>query len=630
MINSENINTPESTLDGEEKERIISALIKAGNITVWTWNLDTNIITLYDQDPTKSKEYEFTIIKDSLEPDDVERMLAAGQRMAVGMSKREVVRAVSRHYDDAEAELSITPLVTTDSGSARVLLGVQRKVAKEAIRREHELIYKKRYESILDASLIDVFVYDTTGQIMRVNERARKAYNLPDNETLVKEKINIHDFQWFDTLDINETIGKAFTCCNQQHTSYFQAQTIPVYGENGEIEYICLKGNDVTNTAISAKNSKKYTRLTLQGTVRLNSLLERANYAIRSAGIRIVTYHPDERKIKFWGTLAEVTREIDEMEIFTIVDPEAMQHIAKQFMRMDRKENAPIEFAFKHAIDEKWTTEAYMQCKGRPITDAKGDIKYYFGVVSDETSLITTRLKLEEERNKARESDSVKDAFLQNMTNEIRQPMRNTLYCANKITHDDSNNELLVKELRQNIDKMLNIVDNVLLLSRLDANMEESSIIEADVPDIFESIYKRITAKYEQQGIELAVEHLYQQFTAILDAANFEEAVLRTLDSVAKLAKKGRIYVRYEYVGGTITVFISNDDLTINPEWFYMDKNVTEDDAGPVRLELTIARMLTQLAGGDVKIDNKKQGTGIWFSAPCKVSALKEKNVIYR
>jgi len=613
-----------------QKKSILTTLVNSGIITVWTWDLDTNVITLYDQDTKNGKKFDFTFIKNSLEPDDVERILAAGQKVAVGMSTREVVRAVSRHYDDAEAELSITPLVTTASGAARVLLGVQRKVPKETIRREHELIYKKRYESILDAALTDVFVYDITGQLLLVNNRARNAYHLPDNATLREQKMNIRDLPWFDALDIEETIGRAFTSCNPQHTSYFKAQTIPVYDADGKIECICLKGNDVTGTAISAKNSKRYTRLTRNGTERLNSLLERANYAIRSAGIRLVTYHPDERKIKFWGTLAEVQREIDEMEIYTLADANAVQSMAREMMKMDRKENSPIEFSFKYSIDDRFPTETYMQCKGRPITDAKGRIKYYFGVVSDETQLITTRLKLEEERNRARERDRVKDAFLQNMTNEITEPMQTVVHCAGRMASDGSDDEQLIKDMRRNTDKMLKIVDNVLLLSRLDANMVESKIQETDIPDLFEGVYKGVASRNEGRGIELAVENMYQQFTATLDANNFEEAVTRTLDSLSKMLKGGRIYVRYEYIGGTITVFISNDDVTVKPEWFYMDKNVVKDNAGAVRLDLTIARMLTQLAGGSVKIDNKKSGTGIWLSVPCKVSALKEKTMIYR
>lgn len=76
-------------------------------------------------------------------------------------------------------------------------------------------------------------------------------------------------------------------------------------------------------------------------------------------------------------------------------------------------------------------------------------------------------------KNKAEESDRLKSAFLSNMSHEIRTPMNSIIGFSELLEDDELDNNSkrrYIDLIQNNSDKLLNIIDDIIDISKIEAN----------------------------------------------------------------------------------------------------------------------------------------------------------------
>jgi len=247
---------------------------------------------------------------------------------------------------------------------------------------------------------------------------------------------------------------------------------------------------------------------------------------------------------------------------------------------------------------------------------------------------IENRKAIETERKialkKAEEASFLKNAFLANMSHEIRTPLNGIIGFSHLLLSEVEYQEKpelvdFAKGIAESSDRLLNLMEHIIDLSRIDANdyeikiktFEINAVVKVCVEKIKNTAFKNgLIFKYEQDSIYLVKG----------DTAAFEKSVDLLLDNALKYTIEGNISVSIKADIDKNIVIVSISDTGIG-----IDKNFLssifeafrQESTGYSRIHqgaglgLPLAQKLMLLMGGEIKIKSEKgKGTEVSIILP--------------
>ncbi len=221
--------------------------------------------------------------------------------------------------------------------------------------------------------------------------------------------------------------------------------------------------------------------------------------------------------------------------------------------------------------------------------------------------------------------------FLATMSHELRTPL-NAIIGFSDILKQKGQKELNEKYQRyaQNVNKsgeqLLNLVNDVLVISKAEAGKIELKIEKICVPDILEEILLPVRDKSARENIILKKELDPSLEYIDADKKRFKQIVLNLLSNALKFSKPG---------GGTVTITtkkqgelalfsISDTGIGIKEkdvdrlfkEFEHIDSSIPEKTRG-TGLGLAITKKLVELHGGEITVQSRyDEGSTFTFSLP--------------
>lgn len=115
--------------------------------------------------------------------------------------------------------------------------------------------------------------------------------------------------------------------------------------------------------------------------------------------------------------------------------------------------------------------------------------------------------ELQQALTKAEESDRLKSSFLMNMSHEIRTPMNAIVgFCELLESEDNIDNcKLHIQQITSNSNSLLQLIDNIINLSRLESDSYELSVSSFDLNDFINQLYYEHIDIAKQKGIKLTM-----------------------------------------------------------------------------------------------------------------------------
>ena len=211
--------------------------------------------------------------------------------------------------------------------------------------------------------------------------------------------------------------------------------------------------------------------------------------------------------------------------------------------------------------------------------------------------------------------ESVKNAFMRNMSYEIRTPLTSVVGFAEmfQMEHSPEEETIFVQQIKNNSRSLLNLVNNILFLSRLDANMIEIKRQPVDFAMIFEGMCQMAWSEYEKPGVNYIAENPYNRLVANIDEMNLGTIIGNVVTNAAQHTTAGSVRTRY---GPGI------DEEKLN----HIFERFVTGTAGTAGLGLSICHELVGLMGGDISIKSMVgKGTIVWIVIPCEVSEIDRK-----
>lgn len=227
----------------------------------------------------------------------------------------------------------------------------------------------------------------------------------------------------------------------------------------------------------------------------------------------------------------------------------------------------------------------------------------------EQEELIETSDKLRVAKEHAEESNRLKTTFVANISHEIRTPLNAIVgFSALLSEADDEDKKEYVRIISDNTNLLLDLVNDVLDLSRIESEsftliLQESSIYDC-CRKAQDSMRQRV-----KPGVNLTLTFLEKDFIMKTDVLRLQQLLLNLLTNAAKYTEKGEINLDYQVdrekkqVVFSVTDTGSGVPLDKQESIFNRFEKVDEFKQG-AGLGLAICRTIATCFGGTLIIDS--------------------------
>ncbi|MCX6285396.1 MAG: response regulator [Bacteroidetes bacterium] len=236
------------------------------------------------------------------------------------------------------------------------------------------------------------------------------------------------------------------------------------------------------------------------------------------------------------------------------------------------------------------------------------------------------------ELNKARRTAEVatlaKSSFLANMSHEIRTPLNGIIGMTDLMLMDEDLSQHYKEQLfdiKQSGESLLEIINEILDISKIEADKIEIEIIEFSLRELLESVVHLLSVKTYQKNLAFFCEHPAGMPDIFLgDPTRIRQVLINLIGNALKFTEKGNICLKVEVLEHLENTYVLNfsvkdTGIGIPPDklenlfesYHQADKSTTRTYGG-TGLGLTISKKLVELMGGRV-IVNSKVGSGSTF-----------------
>lgn len=236
------------------------------------------------------------------------------------------------------------------------------------------------------------------------------------------------------------------------------------------------------------------------------------------------------------------------------------------------------------------------------VRKLKDDLQKERGVLIDTTD------KLRIAKEQAEESNRLKSAFVANISHEIRTPLNAIVGFSGLLEDaDEEERKEFIRIINNNSDLLLDLVNDVLDLSRLESGSYNLNLKECNIYACCKDVEKSVQQKI-QPGVNLTLTCSEKDFVMKTDILRLQQLLLNLLTNAAKFTAQGEINLDYQVDKEKMQVIFSVTDTGcgVPPDKqesiFNRFEKVDEFKQG-AGLGLPICRTIAGLFGGTLTVD---------------------------
>lgn len=231
-------------------------------------------------------------------------------------------------------------------------------------------------------------------------------------------------------------------------------------------------------------------------------------------------------------------------------------------------------------------------------------------------------------------SNRLKDEFIATISHEIRTPMNGVLGSAQLLLDTQPNEDqlLYIDTINRSGQTLLEILNNILDYSKIEADKLQLELIEFDLEEIINECAEFFSVIANQSNVKLFVRvHHNTPKRIISDPIRFKQILLNLISNAFKFTSRGQVVIHVQPAEN------SNDHLYIEVEdsgcgLTYEQQNIlfqpfvqvdasSSREKGGTGLGLAICKKLTRLMQGNIGVHSLPgKGATFWFTAAIEVT----------
>ena len=345
---------------------------------------------------------------------------------------------------------------------------------------------------------------------------------------------------------------------------------------------------------------------------------------LKATGMKLWTWDLRRKEITWKRDNEGATdRVVDADEHLLLILPEYRENIYRALDRLNRKETDFFDEEFQLRNEDG--TLSWREIYGAVYQyDENGEPVVLVGG----TLMIDKRKALEQDlreaKEKAEEANRLKSAFLANMSHEIRTPLNAIIGFSDMIcqTGEEEEKQEYMKIVSSNNELLLQLIDDILDLSKIEAGTMEFTLAPTDINDLMEGICRQMQEKNTSPDVAITFTEKAEECILNTDRVRLSQVIINFTNNAMKFTPKGSIQMGYRIDEAKDEIYFYVKDTGIGipadkiNEVFerFVKLNTFAKGTG---LGLAICRVIVERLGGTIGADSKEgEGSCFWFRLP--------------
>ena len=632
------------TRDITKNNNRLALILKTSNVKIWIYHVANRTVTALDNDGQPQATLPSVEYFKQTSPEDFELLKTAIESIVKGKENKITLNVLAKdspeekEFRNFTAELSV--LHRDKNGKPIDLIGTRSDVTEEMMKQQKVKDMMLRYQNIFNSTMIDMIAYDENGIINDLNDKALRALG-KTKEEIVDAHISINDvLGWDVNLETLDTLylTQIYKSTDDERTLnrylqhpelYYELKIEPVRDENGKLLAIYGTGRNVTENAKSYSSLQHNMKLLKDANIEMSRYIKNIDYVMKNGNVRIATYSPNLHIMNIYSEIGKVQYRLTQTRAIQLTDEEYKNKALRLLNNMDNLTAASINTAIKTVLRAPGGKRLFLQLSFIPTYDKEGNVRSYFGMCRDVSDIKATEADLARETVKAQEVETVKNAFLHNMSYEIRTPLNTVVGFAElfEMEHSPEDEVVFTNEIKESSSTLLKLINDILFLSRLDARMIEFKYKPTDFASIFETRCQTAVFRSQKPGVNYVYDNPYNSLIVDIDEQNLGIVIDQVVKRAVENTTSGQVRCRYDYTGEHLIIAVQDTSNGISEENLkHIFDRFTPTDEKSTGLGMSICQELVSQMGGKITVKSAVgEGTIVWISVPCASSRIDRK-----
>lgn len=362
------------------------------------------------------------------------------------------------------------------------------------------------------------------------------------------------------------------------------------------------------------------------------------SYALESAGVIPWEWDLERKTLRFYvpillsgGVSQEYTHSVTEEACLSLIHKEDREKVWQSCQELIYGKRTELKEEFRAlGYHNSFSRFEWMQiCATVEKKNEQGKPLLLAG-----SSLHITEYKNKEESllsncRKAEESNRMKSAFLANISHELRNPINAIVGFSGLLAsaEDEKEKEEYLDIIENNNAVLLQLISDVLDLSKIEAGTLEFSYTDIDLNLLLKYIESSCQLKAQEKGIKVIFSRSAADCRIRTEKNRVSQVLTNLLTNAVKFTEKGCITFGYRITPDHFIRFHVTDTgcgIPQEQQKTIFSRFVKLDPLKPgTGLGLSICQTLTQTMGGEIGVDSEEgKGSTFWFTIPYKPSEL--------
>ncbi len=244
-------------------------------------------------------------------------------------------------------------------------------------------------------------------------------------------------------------------------------------------------------------------------------------------------------------------------------------------------------------------------------------------------------MQLREMNAQLSQASEFKSEFLAKMSHQLRTPLTAIIgFCEvltqgmdGELTRDQAQD---IAEVHRSGLVLLELVNDILDLSKIEAGQIEIDVQEVDLPSVVDQVISSMQQIADAKALKLTYDLSPEVRRVMGDPLRVREILTNLLSNAIKFTPTGSVAIRGMPLGGMAEISVLDTGIGIEPaahkrifEEFRQASDKISRTYGGTGLGLSIARKLVELQGGHMGLESEPgKGSRFWFTLPIDPQAL--------
>ena len=536
------------------------------------------------------------------------------------MARSEVPYEIwAKRKDNSQFPVLLIPKMVEFDGKHIRIIAI-RDLTKEKQHLQQELLLTKTFEQSHES----IIITDPEATIIYVNQKFCDLTGYTKEEVIGQNprilQSGIHSKKFYKSMWETLTSGKEwqgeFQNKKKDGTIYWEKVTItPIQNKNGKIQsYLGIK-EDITTEKQIEENFK-------DTEIKYKALIDNAPLAIVTINAKGNIVMINQMMVDFLGSPSkEETMKINVLDFPLLKEA----GVSAQFQKcIDTGE----KMKFESDYISKWSKRMFYRLYLSPLKSSRGRVIGVLAIAEDISKEKRYEKGIIEAKEKAEETDRLKDIFLANMSHELRTPLNAIIGFSEFLKNADN----LTPEQKEYVDyiddsgtHLLKLINDLVDVSRIESKQLSFTLEKNKISDLMDPlipVLRNQLTTFQKEHLEFIVKPYEEIKDVILnvDKSRFVQIITNLVNNAIKYTEKGEINLSCSVANNELIISVKDSGIGIpkNKQNIIFERFRQVEEKLSRKYEgsglgLTLVKELTQLMKGKVWVESKLGKGSIFY-----------------